>query len=158
MKRKTQYAIGTYKWVDKTPWERFVYKLKVLVRRVLIVTGGAIAILTVGFSSYALGAINMQGISLIKGNTMQIPPVLERIARCESSNQNVDKTGQVLMRANKNGSVDVGKYQINSIWFKQASDLHYDLTKPADNLAFAMWLYQNKGTGAWVDSANCWNK
>jgi len=85
-------------------------------------------------------------------------PVLDRIAQCESGGHQYAPSGQVLMKPNKNGTIDVGKYQINSVWFKKATELGYNLTNEADNKAMAEWIYQNKGTGDWASSAHCWNK
>ena len=41
--------------------------------------------------------------------------VMDRIAICESGGKHYAPSGQVIMRSNTNNSVDVGKYQINSI-------------------------------------------
>lgn len=86
-----------------------------------------------------------------------IPPVMKRIAQCESGNIH-RVNGQVVVNVNNNGTYDTGKYQINSIWNKQATALGFDLTKEKDNEAFAMYLYKNKGTSPWVYSSKCWNK
>lgn len=83
-------------------------------------------------------------------------PVMDRIAKCESGNTHYDKNGQVLMRSNTNKSVDVGKYQINSVWFGKASELGLDITKESDNEKMAYWIYENRGTGDWYASAKCW--
>lgn len=88
-------------------------------------------------------------------------PVLQRIADCESGNGKPGsgthfKNGQVIISPNTNGTVDIGKYQINSTWDKQATKLGLDLTKEKDNYAMAKWLYENKGTGPWASSAKCW--
>lgn len=96
--------------------------------------------------------------------TIQMPvasPVLDRIADCESGNGKKGtathfRNGQVLIKPNTNGTVDVGKYQVNSVWFKKASDLGYDITKETDNKAMAEWIYLNRGTGDWYPSAKCW--
>ncbi len=85
-------------------------------------------------------------------------PVLKRIAVCESNNKHHDKNGQVLMRSNTNGTVDVGRYQINSVWFKKASELKLDVTKEGDNQKMAEWIYENRGTGDWYASKDCWSK
>lgn len=84
--------------------------------------------------------------------------VMERIATCESSTGHYAPSGQVAMNANNNGSVDIGKYQINTIWNKQATALGLNLTVEADNEAMAMWIYDNRGTGDWYSSAKCWRK
>lgn len=84
-------------------------------------------------------------------------PVLERIAKCESTNNHFDKSGQVLVVGNKNGSVDIGKYQINNrVWGKKAKELGYDLMIEKDNEAFAIYLYTTLGTEPWVWSKKCW--
>ena len=85
-------------------------------------------------------------------------PVLDRIAFCESGNKHYDKNGQVMLRGNTNKTVDVGRYQINSIWFAKATELGLDLTKEKDNEEFAKYLYTTRGTVDWVYSSKCWNK
>ena len=85
-------------------------------------------------------------------------PVLQRIAKCESGDTHYDKNGQVLMRSNSNKSVDVGRYQINSVWFKKATELGLDITKEKDNETMARWIYANRGTVDWRYSEQCWNK
>jgi len=88
-----------------------------------------------------------------------IPPVMQRIAKCESGNTHIDpKTGQVIMRSNTNNTVDVGRYQINSVWFKKATELGLDITKEKDNEKMAMFIYENYGTEDWVYSSKCWSK
>lgn len=91
-------------------------------------------------------------------------PVLERIADCESGNGTKGSAshyegGQVLMRANKNGTIDIGKYQVNEhYWGAKATALGLDLTKEADNKKMAEWIYANKGTTDWSASQKCWYK
>jgi hypothetical protein len=62
------------------------------------------------------------------------------------------------MRANTNKTVDIGRYQINSVWNKKASELGLDLTIEADNEKMAYWIYENRGTGDWYSSEKCWKK
>lgn len=85
-------------------------------------------------------------------------PVMTRIAQCESSGNHMGKKGQITIKVNTNGTYDIGKYQINSIWNAQATKLGYDLTKEEDNKAFAMYLYKNQGTGPWSSSSKCWSR
>lgn len=85
-------------------------------------------------------------------------PVLERIATCESGGKHLGKSGQVIIKTNTNGTVDIGKYQINSVWFKKATEMGLDLTKEKDNEAMAKYIYANRGTGDWSASSACWNK
>lgn len=85
-------------------------------------------------------------------------PVLERIAKCESGGSQTEN-GQIQINVNKNGSVDIGKFQINlTTWGKTATKMGYDLTKESDNEAFARWIYENKGTQDWSASQHCWYK
>lgn len=85
----------------------------------------------------------------------EIPPVMKRIAKCESKGLHY-WDGQVVVRANTNKTVDIGKYQINSIWNDTASKMGLDLTKESDNEAFAMYIYENFGTEPWKYSRHCW--
>lgn len=87
----------------------------------------------------------------------EVPPVMRRIAKCESGDTHY-RNGQVIFNANSNGSIDRGRYQINSVWDKKATELGYDLANESDNEQFAMWLYENRGTADWYSSASCWNK
>lgn len=87
----------------------------------------------------------------------EFPPILTKIAKCESPTGHW-KNGQVVVGVNKNGSYDTGKYQINSIWNKKATELGFNLAVEQDNEAMAEWIYANRGTGDWSSSANCWRK
>lgn len=87
----------------------------------------------------------------------EIPPVLKRIAKCESGDMHY-KNGQVIFNANSNGTVDRGRYQINSVWDKKATELGLDLSNEKDNEQFAMWLYENRGSEDWYSSKSCWNR
>ncbi len=81
-----------------------------------------------------------------------VPPILQKIAKCESKTGQY-KDGQVTI----NATLDLGKFQINHVWFQKAHDMGYDLSKEEDNTKFAIWLFENKGTSPWSSSANCWN-
>lgn len=84
-------------------------------------------------------------------------PVMDRIQKCESPTGHY-KNGQVVTRANKNGTVDTGAFQINSVWNETATKLGLDLTKEEDNKTMAYYLYRHYGTEPWVYSKSCWNK
>jgi len=84
-------------------------------------------------------------------------PVMDRIARCESNDLH-KKNGQVVFMANKNGTVDIGRYQINSIWNKKATELGLDLTNEKDNEKMAYYIFTTRGTTDWKYSEACWNK
>lgn len=89
--------------------------------------------------------------------TQTIPPVLARIAKAESSSQQFAKDGQVTIHVNKNGTYDIGQYQINSIWNATATKMGYNLTLQKDNEAFALWLFDNYGSTPWNSSSANWN-
>lgn len=95
--------------------------------------------------------------------TIEVPvskglsPVMERIAKCESGNVQKGKDGQIIIHVNKDGTYDMGLFQINSSWNKTATKLGYDLTNDKDNQAFAEWLYENIGTSPWYSSQKCWS-
>ncbi len=116
-------------------------------------------IYTFGYVFTLLGATNMPRIvhaeKIVEVPVKEIPPVMKRIAKCESKGLHY-WDGQVVVRANTNKTVDIGKYQINSIWNDTASKMGLDLTKEKDNEAFAMYLYETHGTEPWVYSKSCW--
>ncbi len=85
-----------------------------------------------------------------------LPPILARIAKCESNTGHY-RNGQVTLNVNTNGSVDVGKYQINmKVWGKTATDMSLNLMDEGDNETMAKWIYANRGTNDWYSSASCW--
>jgi hypothetical protein len=138
-----------------TRWQIFKYKVWGFTRKVLIIASFGLALT----GSYALGAfINTPKVIPVKTSAKSDAPVLERIAQCESSGSQYDKTGQVTLHPNSDGTIDVGKYQVNSKWFKKATSFGYDLTKSDDNRKMAEWIYENRGTGDWQSSAKCWQK
>lgn len=96
-------------------------------------------------------------VNVVKAES-KIPPIMQKIAECESKNQHFDKNGQVLMRSNTNRSVDVGRYQINTVWFAKATEMGLDITLEKDNEKMAMWIYENRGTRDWYSSQSCWSK
>lgn len=153
------------KWYQVIFW-----KLSNFFRKVFILLGICL-IVTVAF--LAGGKINPSTVYINKETQVvqevdRKAPVLERIADCETGTRTkagkaikgtarqFGPSGQVMMTANKNMSVDVGKYAINTVWFKQATELHLDLTKEADNKTMAEWIYENRGTGDWYSSQSCW--
>jgi hypothetical protein len=99
----------------------------------------------------------VQAEKIVEVVVKEIPPVMERIAKCESGGTHY-RNGQVIFNSNTNGSVDVGIYQINSVNFKDATARGFDVTKEADNVAYAQLLYAERGTEPWYSSKVCWNK
>ena len=140
-----------------TKWQVFKYNLVVGIRKAMFV--GAFTGLVVG-TSLIYKEVSPKTVYADKHVLVEvesIPPVLERIAKCESGGQHY-KNGQVIFNANTNGTVDIGYFQINSIWNKKATELGLDLSKEKDNKAFAMWIYKNRGTEDWYSSKACWQK
>lgn len=142
-----------------TKWQVFKYKLAMFVRRVLI---GSF-LLGASYGLFMIGRVTTEPIKVYADKEVIIEvkgksPVMDRIAKCESGGKHTDSTGQVLMRSNTNKTVDVGKYQINSVWFKKATELGFNITREEDNEQFAYWLYENRGTVDWYPSKDCWNK
>lgn len=86
-----------------------------------------------------------------------LPPVLHRIAQCESHGQHWTKNGQIL-RGTRNRH-DTGLFQINTVvWGKKAQELGYDLRTPEGNTHMARYLFENYGSVPWRSSAPCWNR
>ncbi|OGC82848.1 hypothetical protein A3D68_02605 [Candidatus Adlerbacteria bacterium RIFCSPHIGHO2_02_FULL_52_17] len=84
-------------------------------------------------------------------------PVLADIAQCESHFKQFDKDGSIHRgRVNKS---DLGIMQVNEYYHgKTAERLGIDLYTIQGNLAYARYLYEQKGTGPWISSKPCWGK
>jgi hypothetical protein len=148
MKKQTRNSIGRFDSF-KNKINRFFRKLAILC--LIIIVG-----IVIGKIYFPETVIETKEVVV---ETKATYPVLLRIAKCESSNNHFDKNGQVLMVGNKNGSVDIGKYQINNrVWGKKAKEMQLDLTLEKDNEAFAMYLYTTLGTVPWIWSQKCWNR
>lgn len=134
-----------------TKWQVFKFKftqfIKKLVKFALVLLALYVAV-QIGRHFYAVEKIVEKEIDY---------PVLERIARCESGGRQFGADGQVVLNGNTNGSVDIGKFQINTrLWGKKATELGYNLANEADNEAFAKYLYTTRGTEVWSASKKCW--
>lgn len=88
----------------------------------------------------------------------EIPAVLQRIAKCESKTSQKGKNGQLNYNVNTNRTIDIGKYQINAVHFEEATKLGYNLLTEEGNEAFALYLYETKGTEPWYSTKSCWNR
>jgi hypothetical protein len=144
-----------------TKFQVFKWKAKKFFRKLFITTTAIVMGCSMLVISHEVGR-RVDPTVVYASTTVEVPvesdsPVMDRIAKCESGNMHY-KNGQVIIRPNTNGTVDIGRYQINSVWNKKASELGLDLTKEKDNEVFAMWLYKNRGTNDWYSSASCWNK
>lgn len=83
-----------------------------------------------------------------------VPPILERIAWCESKGRQYDRHGNVLRGVNKN---DFGKYQINAaVWGEKAERLGYDIMIEEGNEAMAMAIWREYNVEPWSASRHCW--
>ncbi len=143
-------------WVQKG-----IFKVRKFIRKSLIL--GTIGGLMV--ASASIGALTFSSRVVVASEPEVVvapAPVLDRIADCESGTGKAGsathfKNGQVVMNANTNGTIDIGKYQVNlTYWGKKATDLGLDLTKEVDNKKMAEFIYQNYGTGDWSASQKCW--
>jgi hypothetical protein len=86
-----------------------------------------------------------------------LPPVLHRIAQCESRGQHFTKEGRVVRGTQH--AADLGLFQINTVvWGTKAQELGYDLHTPEGNTRMARYLFDNYGSVPWQSSAACWNR
>ena len=82
-------------------------------------------------------------------------PIMADIARCESRNRHLDKSGNIL-RGEVN-SRDVGVMQINERYhLETALELGYDIYDFVGNMAYARYLYETQGVKPWSSSKPCW--
>lgn len=85
------------------------------------------------------------------------PPILTKIAKCESGNTQYDKDGKVLK--GRVDSMDTGKYQISKrYWSDEAQRQGYNIDTEEGNEAMAKWILNNRGTVDWSASQRCWNR
>jgi hypothetical protein len=135
-----------------------LFKIKQSTKRVMLALGAfSVVSWSLVAGSYFFPRVDVVEAQVIKEVAMKAP-IMDKIAQCESGNSHLDKkTGQVLLRGNTNKTVDIGKYQLNSVWHKKATELGYDITKEADNEAMAYWIFNNRGTGDWYASQKCWS-
>ncbi len=86
---------------------------------------------------------------------VQLPPELQKIAKCESENKHFNDDGTVLRgRVNPN---DVGRFQINlDAWGERAEELGLDVFDEADNIRMALYIFYEEGIHHWRYSKSCW--
>ena len=78
--------------------------------------------------------------------------ILLAIIQCESSgNPNA-------FHINKNGSIDYGLLQVNTIHKPRMEKLGLNIENPTDNFAFGLMLYKDQGVKPLKASAHCWLK
>lgn len=140
----------------KSVWGRFKSWMWVQTKRVALIG------LFIG-SGYSIAYIRAADAEIIYRDVVkevqvkvtEVPPIMKRIAKCESGDTHF-KNGQVVLNGNTNRTSDIGRYQINTLWSKKATEMGLDLTKEKDNETFAMYLYHTQGTEPWYSSAQCW--
>ena len=92
---------------------------------------------------------------LVQDDTL--PPVMQRIAQCESRGQHFAKDGKVVR--GKRNPQDTGLFQINAVvWAKQAEILGYDIRTRDGNESMARYIFENHGSAPWQSSAKCWSR
>ncbi len=165
------------KWVKNKVWanrhgrsSRYVaFKIQVrkAVRWVLIragITVGAVVLLFAGYWYADVTAPNLSAVNAVVHNVIaaapiKVAPILKQICGAESGCKQFRKNGLPVFHANTNGTVDIGKYQINdAVWGAKAKELGYDLLTEEGNEAMAMWILDNKGTEPWYSSKGGWKK
>jgi hypothetical protein len=138
-----------------TKWQIFCYKTAKWYKRTLLV-GALVSVVGWAYVFGTMTTMAQADSKVIYVQSTSTPAVMIRIAHCESNGSQLNKSGQVLINVNTNGTTDIGEYQINSVHNAEATKLGYDLTKKADNEAYALYLYENRGTGDWASSSKCW--
>lgn len=139
-------------------WKWFVVRLGILT-----------AVVAMALTAYWMG-ISDTSRELVAVNTIapqeSMAAVMQRIADCESgsgkagSGHQFNSNGTVVTHTNSNGSVDVGKFELNlsAAHIQEMSKLGFNPLTEAGNTAYAQFLYQNRGTGDWSSSQHCWLK
>ena len=96
---------------------------------------------------------------VIEVQSKELPPILERVAKCESNGQQFDKNGKLMKHVNVDGTVDYGKFMINDYhWEAKAVAMGWNIYEEKGNTEMAKWLYANRGTQDWSASFKCWSK
>jgi len=86
-----------------------------------------------------------------------LPPVLQRIAQCESRGQQFTTDGRVV-RGHRNPQA-TGLFQINAaVWGTKAEALGYDLHSREGNVQMARYLFEQYGSVPWQTSFRCWRR
>ena len=108
-----------------------------------------------GERSPILQTVHPAPVVIVQEDTL--PPVMHRIAQCESRGQHWTKQGRVVR--GKQNRHDTGLFQINTIvWGKKAQDQGYDIYTQEGNTRMARYLFENYGSVPWQSSAVCWNR
>jgi hypothetical protein len=140
-----------------TKWQLIKIKAKRIMKKIAI---GILVVASiygiVETSRFFFPSIEVKIVETIKTvEVTSVPPILKRIAKCESNNKQFKDNGDVLR--GKITPSDIGKYQINEpIWNDLARRLGYDIFTEVGNEQMAIYIYQNFGTDMWSPSKKCW--
>lgn len=90
----------------------------------------------------------------------ELPAIMKKIAKCESGGTQLKANKVLVTNTNTNGSVDVGKWQINmnATQLKEMAVLGFNPLTEEGNEAYAIYLYEHRGTQPWNSSAKCWKR
>lgn len=121
-------------------------------------------------ASFGIGAFTFSSTTVKASATTVVveapSPILDRISDCESGSgkkgggRQFNADGSVVEHVNTNGTVDVGKFQINmnADNLRTMAKLGLNPLTEEGNTQYAKWLYQNVGTGPWASSQGCWKR
>lgn len=87
----------------------------------------------------------------------RVPPILEKIAYCESGGKQYDKDGNTIR--GKVNSNDIGKFQIS--WDHHSSTIQklgLNVWEEPGNTEYALYLYETQGLQPWKLSEKCWSE
>lgn len=160
--RNGEYASPSYWAVLWTRFKAWTWKWFVRLMWALAVGSAAAGIFVAGSitTPKEVTVVNQQ----MPAAKESMAIVMQRIAGCESEGSRNAKgkqfnaDGSIVTHVNADGTTDVGKYQINmqKAHIVNMARLGLNPFTEEGNEAYAKWLYENKGTGDWLASANCW--
>lgn len=133
------------------------YHLKRIFRIISLSTFTALIIaLAITYGAYT----TQSTVSYAQVTTTTTPsyPILKKVATCESKGQQFHKDGTLVFHINTNNTIDIGEYEINSIWEAKSISLGYNIYTAEGNYNMALYLFTNYGTEPWASSKPCWIK
>lgn len=160
-----------------TTWQVFKYKTMRAIRWTIRMFSIALVSFAVLSAVYVYGMLSnrttVSAMNVIVAAPQEVvkemAPVMDRIAAAESHRSHYCtealiksgmcqkyELGQVLHHVNRDGTIDTGYYQINSVHGAAATKLGFNLEIEEDNKAFAEYLYANEGTEPWYSSKKNW--
>lgn len=81
-----------------------------------------------------------------------LPELAQKIIWCESQNNPNARN------VNKNGTIDYGLMQVNSVHIPAMEKLGLDIENPEDNLQYGLLLLSKNGLQPWKSSKSCWGQ